>query len=47
MMFEGMPWPLVLPIAIVAMIWGSSQVKREFALSEKKRIKKNKKRKAK
>lgn len=47
MMFEGMPWPLVIPIAMLAMIWGSSQVKREFALAEKKRIKKKKKRKAK
>lgn len=43
MMFEGMPWPLVLPIAIMAMIWGSAQAKKEFELAQKKALKKSKK----
>ncbi len=42
MMFEGMPWPLVLPIAVAAMIWGSSLAKREFATNDKKQPKSGK-----
>lgn len=43
MIFEGMPWPLVLPIAIAAMIWGSTQARQEFTLAQKKAQKKGNK----
>lgn len=43
MIMEGMPWPLVLPVAIAVMIWGSGLAKKEFAMAEKKRAKKTKK----
>jgi hypothetical protein len=47
MIFEGMPWPLVLPLAIIAMVWGSIQTKREFELAARKALKKERKRKRK
>ncbi len=47
MIFQGMPWPLVIPIAIMAMIYGSMQTKKAFALAEKKALKQAKKRKKK
>ena len=40
MIFEGLPWPLILPIAAMAMIYGSMQAKREFVQKPKKRKKK-------
>lgn len=43
MMFQGMPWPLVLPIAIMAMIYGGMQAKAEFERKAKKEKKKKKK----
>ncbi len=33
-MFEGMPWPLVLPIAIAAMAYGIMISKRELKENE-------------
>lgn len=45
MMFEGMPWPLVLPIALAAMLWGSTRAKQEFSAAQKKAQKKSNKHK--
>ncbi|WP_422353940.1 hypothetical protein [Roseivirga pacifica] len=42
MIFEGMPWPLVLPLAIAAMIYGIMRSKKEeeiFAKRQKKQLK--------
>lgn len=47
MIFEGMPWPLVLSIAVMALVYGSVQTKKAFALAEKKALKQSKKRKKK
>lgn len=40
MMFEGLPWALLLPIAAMAMILGSLQAKAEFTKHNKKRKRK-------
>lgn len=45
MIFQGMPWPLVLPIAIGAMIYGimlSKKEEEQFAKAERKKFKKKK-----
>jgi len=34
-MFEGMPWPLVLPIALMAMAYGIMISKREIKEDQK------------
>ncbi len=36
-MFEGMPWPIALPVAIMAMVYGIMISKRE--LKEKRKAK--------
>ena len=44
-MFEGMPWPLLIPMAIIALIYGATISKKEMAARikkiEKKRSKRN------
>ncbi len=40
MMFEGLPWALLLPLAGMAMIYGSIQAKAEFTKKTKKRKRK-------
>lgn len=40
MMFEGLPWALLLPIAGLAMLYGSLQAKTELTKSTKKRKRK-------
>lgn len=37
MMFEGMPWPLVLPIALMAMVYGVIMAKREINTQKSKK----------
>ncbi len=40
MMFEGLPWALLLPLAGMAMIYGSMQAKTELTKKNKKRKRK-------
>ncbi|WP_161971775.1 hypothetical protein [Algoriphagus kandeliae] len=43
MIVQGMPWPLVLPVAMLFLIWGIQQGKRELqSISPKKKKKKQK-----
>lgn len=35
-MISGLPWPIVLPFAVVAIIWGVMSSKGEFKKQEKK-----------
>lgn len=42
MMFQGLPWPLVLPIAFLFLLFGSMQAKREIEAQKTKRKKKKK-----
>ncbi|GEM_PF-6965598 len=39
-MFEGMPWPILLPFAILAMLYGANISKKEMAEIDKKKAKK-------
>ena len=39
-MFQGMPWPAVLPIAIIVMIYGIILSKKEEKAAVKKQFKK-------
>lgn len=43
MIFQGIPWPLVLPIALMALAAGIMSSKKEMRLAEKKRSGKKKK----
>lgn len=42
-MFQGMPWPAVLPIAIMAMVYGVMLSKKEEKAAIDKRVKQLKK----
>jgi hypothetical protein len=44
-MFDGMPWPLLLPLASLFLIWGIMRSKAEKAIEEKKELKRKSKRK--
>ncbi|TDQ17056.1 hypothetical protein DFQ04_1704 [Algoriphagus boseongensis] len=43
MIVEGMPWPLVLPLAIGMMIWGIIRAKNQLSPQPKKNKKSKKK----
>ncbi|WP_262501527.1 hypothetical protein [Roseivirga misakiensis] len=42
MIFQGMPWPLVLPIALMALIIGAMNSKKEMAKAKKLKAKRKK-----
>ncbi len=46
-MFEGMPWPVVIPIAILVMVYSVTLSNREEKVAIVKRIKQLKKQKSK
>jgi hypothetical protein len=46
-MFDGMPWPLLLPLASLFMIWGIMRSKAEIAIDEQKELKQKAKKKSK
>ena len=39
-MFEGMPWPLLLPIAAIALVYGANISKKEMDEEDKTKAKK-------
>lgn len=38
-MFEGMPWPILLPVAILALIYGANISSKEMEEEDKKQAK--------
>jgi hypothetical protein len=45
-MFDGMPWPLLLPLASLFMIWGIMKSKAEIAIDAQKELKQKAKKKS-
>jgi hypothetical protein len=46
-MFDGMPWPLLLPLASLFMLWGIMRSKAEIAIDTQKELKQKAKKKSK